>query len=61
MLSLFTHFHGSKQNQTGKKKKKKKKNLVDNIKSLVGSAIQRKWPEKRPGPLRQRNKIKGWT
>ena len=43
-----------------KKEKEKKKKLLDNIKTLVGSAIQRKWPEKRPGALWQRNKIKGW-
>ena len=45
-----------------KKKKKKKRNKIwlDNIKTLVVSEIQRKWPEKRPGALWQRNKIKGW-
>ena len=37
-----------------------KNSLVDNIKTLVASTIQRKQPEKRPGALRQRNKIKGW-
>ena len=28
---------------------------------MAASAIQRKWPEKRPGALRQRNEIKDWT
>ena len=41
-----------------KKKERKKKNfLFNNIKTLVGSTIQRKWPEKSPGALRQRKKI----
>ena len=46
---LFTNFHGSR------------KKLVDNIKTMVTGTIQRKWPEKSPGALRQRNKIKGCT
>ena len=48
----------SKNSDLGKKKKKKKK--LDNIKTLVASTIQRKWPKKTPGALRQRNKIRGW-
>ena len=42
-------------------KKKRDDIELDDIKTLVSSTIQRKWPEKRPGALRQRNKIKGWT
>ena len=39
----------------------KKKKMFDNVKTLVLSAIQRKWPERRPRTLWQRNKIKDWT